>query len=329
MGKKVLVFCHYIATGRALRQYISNALTDVIKATGARKLHCDREEVFNKLDNIGDRFSKRDSKFMQAYEGEMNRLLANYSTLTKYRSQLVDIIRRYLRTPSFLIRYFALSSPRFDESTFFNALKKQDASGLTLQQLIIDFMEFLHSKCGDGERKKYLEALQAIQTGSILSQDVRDSFSEDEIQGERTELSLPNVRLVNGSTKQNTRQKLMLTFNTPFYPDILVASSVMAEGVDLHLNCRHIIHHDLQRTGRIDRIGAKVERCGQSINVFLPYVSETQDEKMYRVVMDRERWFKIVMGEKYKLDTKTTDRLSERIPLPQSLAEELAFNLEI
>ncbi|WP_367183558.1 helicase-related protein [Lentimicrobium sp.] len=30
-----------------------------------------------------------------------------------------------------------------------------------------------------------------------------------------------------------------------FTCDILVASSVMAEGVDLHLNCRHIIHHDL------------------------------------------------------------------------------------
>jgi superfamily II DNA/RNA helicase len=129
----------------------------------------------------------------------------------------------------------------------------------------------------------------------------------------------------------------MNTFNTPFFPDILVTSSVMAEGVDLHLNCRHIIHHDLawnpstleQRTGRVDRIGSKAERCGEPIYVYLPYLSETQDEKMYRVVMERERWFNIVMGEKYKVDASTTDKYAERIPLPEELANELAFKLEV
>ncbi|OOP57189.1 MAG: hypothetical protein AYP45_04805 [Candidatus Brocadia carolinensis] len=113
------------------------------------------------------------------------------------------------------------------------------------------------------------------------------------------------MRLIHGTTKQETRQKIMLTFNTPFYPDVLVASSVMAEGIDLHLNCRYVIHHDLcwnpsmleQRTGRVDRIGAKVEKCGKPIHVYYPFISETQDEKMYRVVMDRERWFKVVMGK--------------------------------
>ena len=59
------------------------------------------------------------------------------------------------------------------------------------------------------------------------------------------------------------------------------------------------------------------------------YISETQDEKMYRVVMDRERWFKVVMGENYKVDTKATDKISERIPLPEYLAEQLAFKLEV
>ena len=142
---------------------------------------------------------------------------------------------------------------------------------------------------------------------------------------------------MNGQTKQETRRKLMLTFNTPFYPEILIASSVMAEGVDLHLSCRYVIHHDLcwnpstleQRTGRIDRIGAKVERCGKPLFVYIPYVAETQDEKMFRVVMDRERWFKVVMGEQYKTDVRTTDKLAERIPLPQAAADFLAFRLDV
>jgi superfamily II DNA/RNA helicase len=129
----------------------------------------------------------------------------------------------------------------------------------------------------------------------------------------------------------------MLTFNTPFCPEVLIASSVMAEGVDLQMNCRHVVHHDLcwnpstleQRTGRIDRIGAKAERCGQSIYVYLPFVAETQDEKMYRVVMDRERWFSVVMGEQYKIDARTTDKLANRVPLPESAAAALAFRLAV
>ena len=111
----------------------------------------------------------------------------------------------------------------------------------------------------------------------------------------------------------------------------------MAEGVDLHLNCRHVIHHDLcwnpstleQCTGRIDRIGAKIERCGNPLRIYLPFIAETQDEKMYRVVMDRERWFKVVMGEKIKMDARSTDKLASRIPLPEAAAEKLMFKLNV
>jgi hypothetical protein len=55
----------------------------------------------------------------------------------------------------------------------------------------------------------------------------------------------------------------------------------------------------------------------------------TQDEKMYRVVMDRERWFGVVMGEKYKVDAKTTEKLAERIPFPEKAAQALSFNFSV
>jgi len=217
------------------------------------------------------------------------------------------------------------------------ALSTEDGSGMMLRDVLKDFFAFLLKRCGADERDRYITALDSIQTGSLRGADVLRTFGEDEVQGDRSESFVPNVRLVNGQTKQETRQKLMLTFNTPFFPEILVASSVMAEGVDLHLSCRHVIHHDLcwnpstleQRTGRIDRIGAKIERCGESICVFLPFIAETQDEKMYRVVMDRERWFKVVMGEKYKVDARTTEEMAERLPLPIAAADELRFDLEV
>ena len=63
--------------------------------------------------------------------------------------------------------------------------------------------------------------------------------------------------------------------------------------------------------------------------LYLPYLAETQDEKMFRVVMDRERWFSVVMGEQFKVDARTTDKLAERVPLPAKLAQDLAFRLEV
>jgi hypothetical protein len=36
---------------------------------------------------------------------------------------------------------------------------------------------------------------------------------------------------------------------------------------------------------------------------------------MYRVVMDRERWFNVVMGEQFKVDARSTEALAQRIPL--------------
>jgi superfamily II DNA/RNA helicase len=130
---------------------------------------------------------------------------------------------------------------------------------------------------------------------------------------------------------------LLLSFNTPFFPEVLIASSVLAEGVDLHLNCRHVIHHDLswnpstleQRTGRVDRMGAKAEWAKQPIQVFLPFIEATQDEKQYRVVMDRERWFQVLMGEDYRTDEASTDKLAERVLLPLAAAEALAFDLSV
>jgi SNF2 family DNA or RNA helicase len=111
----------------------------------------------------------------------------------------------------------------------------------------------------------------------------------------------------------------------------------MGEGVDLHLDCRHTIHHDLdwnpsvleQRTGRLDRLGSKSELTHQPIVVYEPFLEGTQDEKQYRVVKDRERWFNVVMGEKLELDEASTDRLVERVELPVELARSLALRLEI
>ncbi|MBW7898654.1 ATP-dependent helicase HepA [Candidatus Brocadiaceae bacterium B188] len=336
-GEKVLVFCHYVATGKVLRQYISEAMRNKIRELGAIKIGCEPGEIMERLETIGTRFFDQDSRLRLATNKKVVRMIQTYHVLQTYEREILDIVRRYLRTPTFLVRYFPLEKTKLDELDYEAIFHVKDNSGFSLQELLTHFFDFLQNHCGEAERRSFVDALLSIQTGSFMSVDIAKAYTEDELQGEKSERLLPNVRLINGTTKQETRQKIMLTFNTPFYPDVLVTSSVMAEGVDLHLNCRYVIHHDLcwnpstleQRTGRVDRIGAKVEKCGKPIHVYLPFISETQDEKMYRVVMDRERWFKVVMGEKYKLDAKTTEKLASRIPFPEEAAEELMFNLSV
>ena len=177
------------------------------------------------------------------------------------------------------------------------------------------------------ERERFLTALTEIDIGDIA---VRDD------EGEREQL-IANVRLANGSVERQARERLMVAFNTPFYPEVLVASSVMAEGVDLHLMCRNVIHHDLdwnpsvieQRTGRLDRIGSKGELTGKPVKVYLPFIEGSQDEKQFRVMRDRERWFNVVMGERLELDEWSTGRMAERIEFPEAAAAGVAMDLAV
>mgnify|MGYP002074977731 CR=1 FL=1 len=144
------------------------------------------------------------------------------------------------------------------------------------------------------------------------------------------------MHLAGDTTDADTRRRLMQTFNTPFFPEVLIASSVMAEGVDLHRDCRHVIHHDLdwnpsvleQRAGRVDRVGSRAERTGRNIQVFEPFLAATQDERLYRVVKDRERWFKVIMGGAGPLTLREAEQVAQRVPLPDDLIAQLTFNLE-
>jgi ERCC4-related helicase len=327
-GEKVVVFCHYRETGRALVRHLSAALEQRLWSDAAQRLGLDAPGARKAVTDFGARFDT-DGGMRQPLHDEVTRRLAPYPELTNEEKELIqDVIRRFVRTPLFVARYFDIHA-RSGAATLQAAFKTT-----SLGEKIDAFVKFIVKRCSPHERAEYLEALNRVQPGirGELHQDRDDDLSQ--VKGMNV---MPNIRLANGLVKQETRQRLMLAFNTPFFPEVLVASSVLAEGVDLHLNCRHVIHHDLswnpstleQRTGRVDRIGAKAETVSKPIEVFLPYVGGTQDEKQFRVVMDRERWFQVLMGEQYRTDESYTEKAAERLPLPLAAAEALAFDLSL
>ena len=162
------------------------------------------------------------------------------------------------------------------------------------------------------------------------------------------------VKLVMGGD-QKSRERVFAGFNTPLLPDVLVCTSVGAEGIDLHRHCRHVIHYDLawnpavleQRTGRIDRIGSETfrERAlpGGADNTFLevgvPFLAGTYDERMYEELRLRAQIFEVLTGGEVAADNpEGQDDFVEAegkeqgyrlVALPSGMVEDLRVKLQL
>ncbi|MEP6672806.1 MAG: DEAD/DEAH box helicase, partial [Chthoniobacter sp.] len=164
------------------------------------------------------------------------------------------------------------------------------------------------------------------------------------------------VTLVTGTgSAAETRTRIFTAFNTPLSPDILICTQVGQEGIDLHRHCRHVVHYDLawnpalveQRTGRIDRIGSKTFRerdltaLGQTVflEVGLPYLAGTYDERMFEELRLRAQTFEVLTGGDFSADhaeeweaSDAPDDSSRRIsavPLPTVLLDDLRVRLAV
>ena len=285
------------------------------------------------------------------------------------KRQLVEVLAAYFRAPSFLARYLPLDDPDVQRAwepgegrrevlePGLRALRRgsqeqTDQSNQTYMSRVEQFLDFAvelaerahyDREAGSDEDEDepddpLQECLSAVSVYSrprrpdkLDAHDDQDELDEDE----GTYRVVPLVRIVHGDTKQETRERLALAFNSPLFPEVLVSSGVMGEGIDLHRFCRHVIHHDgywnpstlEQQTGRLDRIRCKAEVCRMPIRVYQPFIAGGADEKMFRVVRDRERWFQIVMGQKFEFDEGASEEISHRVPLPEELAQQLTFDL--
>lgn len=87
------------------------------------------------------------------------------------------------------------------------------------------------------------------------------------------------------------RSRLITSFNTPFFPNVLVSTSVLQEGVNLHHHCRKVIHYGIawtpgdneQRVGRVDRLFGAVHQniktgIRDRLSIRYPYLAGSFDE---------------------------------------------------
>ncbi len=132
------------------------------------------------------------------------------------------------------------------------------------------------------------------------------------------------VTELNGDVKPETRISRCAAFNSPLLPDVLVCTAIGSEGIDLHLNCDEIIHHDLpwnparfeQRTGRIDRVGSLVERMYQvdpqqhRLDIGVPFLAFDYDEFRFKTLHSRAQKFEVLLGQP-EFTTDVDERLDD------------------
>jgi len=372
-GEKVLVFCFYIQTARALFEHIKEEIERSYIEIAGKKLGLDArqhtQEIQNWLARIVHRLSDRESPFYREIRSIFENLMEKpeYRLLQRYREMVLGVLMAYFRSPSFVARYLPLDDSlvrdalaeretrqnviaRGIDALRHAILEQKDFSNQTYLGRVSQFLDFARELAERAERPvsskedefgdepenplvEYLDAVSVYTKPRRVDRPDEDGTVEETDDGSYR--VMPLVRLVIGETKTEIRDRLMLAFNSPLFPEILISSSVMGEGVDLHRFCRHVIHHDLcwnpstleQRTGRLDRVRCKAEVCCRPIEVCEPFISGSADEKMFRVLRDRERWFQIVMGQKFSFDEQMSESLASRVELPSELSYSLTFDL--
>ena len=258
----------------------------------------------------------------------------------RLRALAARMLRRMVRSPGFLAR-FILNDP--------TGRSDIDDSEDGYWTSLIHRCYRTPPKEGESAQERFDAYLETLQKAVGLKEQMAAY--------EEASRNRDFVTRVTGQVASSERDRLFTGFNTPLLPEILIVTTVGQEGIDLHRECRHVVHHDIpwnpatleQRTGRVDRIGSKTERLRgksnseSSLDVAVPYIAGTYDEHRFRVVHGRFHIFEVTMGGKYAVDghrilpdemgdKSLTDDLGERgtawVPVPKAIASDLRLHLE-
>jgi hypothetical protein len=255
----------------------------------------------------------------------------------RQRAEVLDAVMRAFLREDILLRLprdvFRGEDETWSESLL-RGFHQMLPGAAQLEPLAARVEEFLHelSEMGEEERQAHLQYAMRTTATSVV--------------------------LVTGSSGGD-RDAIFSGFNTPLLPEILVCTAVGQEGIDLHRHCRHVVHYDLgwnpaaieQRTGRTDRIGSKASRerklAGHlpedqlpGLDIAMPYLAGTYDERMFERLRTRAQVFDILTGGDPTADQESgafwldpdsegEDDGTSFVPLPRQMLDDLRVNLAV
>lgn len=155
---------------------------------------------------------------------------------------------------------------------------------------------------------------------------------------------------VETASGQNTdsRAAIARRFRMPGYPMVLVATSVLQEGEDLHVCCDRVTHFGIsgspigieQKNGRVDRIGSRAQRrlldgkgvAEAGIRVRFPHLSESlewyQIRDLSQSINDYLHSMHEVGASQALEDISLASTMANRNPIPPLLTQHLSSPFE-
>ncbi len=184
-----------------------------------------------------------------------------------YAAQVAWAFRSLFNTPEVI----ALVRKRDSGDPYWRHVLEYAAAGC-LQAVLDEYCHVLRESLGlfDFSAEKTIAQLTAtmrdvitLRTPSLSYDDisVRDGNIHSETQRIRTHFALRFGDLRDDSAQLTRKEAVREAFNSPFWPFVLVSTSVGQEGLDFHLYCHALVHWNLpsnpvdleQREGRIHR----------------------------------------------------------------------------
>jgi hypothetical protein len=200
----------------------------------------------------------------------------------KNRPDVAENFSNYIKTG------FLFASPVMVELYAWFTTFNRESRAADVQDKYAHFMAFVASRIRNSLLLSYFKS--ALDTFEILCEKIIDHKLGEWEKDWRALTSLQNPAWY-ASGQSGNRQRLILGFNSPFYPNVLVATSVFQEGVNLHLQCRKVHHYGIagspgdneQRVGRVDRLFGKVNELlrvegAAELEINYPFLKSSVDE---------------------------------------------------
>jgi hypothetical protein len=243
------------------------------------------------------------------------------ATLRRWAEERPDIAENF---GNYIKAGFLFASPVVVElygwHTRFQRSRRTGDQHANVQQRYRDFVAYARDRIADSLLLRYFAA--ALGSFEQLCDKIIDHAAGDWSKGWRTLTTLSNPAWY-ASGDSSHRQHLILGFNSPFYPNTLVATSVFQEGVNLHMQCRKVHHYGVawtpgdneQRVGRIDRLFGKVNHLLMenvpgtvTLDINYPYLKDSFDEDQVGSFIERKHAVEAKMDRctHYKFDKEVS-----------------------
>lgn len=278
---------------------------DYTKAAQVRRMSAHDQFSKNKVDALSprDAIKRRYDEPVETLWSLVFPLLGanQQATLRRWATQCPEIAENF---GNYIKAGFLFASPVVVElygwHTRFQRSLPPGEQHSNVQQRYRGFVAYARQRIEGSLLLRYFVA--ALDSFEQLCGKIIDHAAGDWNKGWRTLTTLSSPAWY-ASGESSHRQHLILGFNSPFYPNTLVATSVFQEGVNLHLQCRKVHHYGIawtpgdneQRVGRIDRLFGKINQLLQenepgtaTLDISYPYLKDSFDEDQVGSFIERK-----------------------------------------